>query len=252
MTYPAITWDPLLPNRQTQSPTDFNLAVSDFLGSLPTLKTQINNANTWVEGQYSQIETLANTKISDITILGDQYLTDIATSGDSYLSQFQAIESNVASLESSAQQAADSAASAANFKGSWSALTGSLSVPSSVSHDGKLWALNSDIADVTVSEPSYTNTDWTQITQVADRAVITTPATLNASGNYFVIGDGNVTIPTQSLAGRVFDFVAAIGSTPKIYGDITTANFGNTDFVELDNQTVYQFIYNDISGKLEI
>lgn len=252
MAYPEITWDPTLPNRQTQSRTDFNLAVSDFLGSLPTLKTQINDANNWVDGQYSQIETLADGKITDITVLGDQYLTDIATSGDGYFSQFQAIESNIQSLESSAQQAASTAQSAANFKGEWSSLSGSLSKPASVANGGKLWLLLNDLADVTLSEPTPSNSDWIQVTQVADRIVINTPVTISESGFYFVIGSGDVTITPSGSTGQVFDFVAAINSQPKIYGDVTAANIGDTDFVELDNQAVYQFIYNSITAKLEI
>ena len=63
-----------------------------------------------------------------------------------------------------AQQAvidADIAASSANNKGSWSALTGALAIPASVNHDDNIWVLNVNIADITLSEPSVSNTDYT-------------------------------------------------------------------------------------------
>lgn len=50
-------------------------------------------------------------------------------------------------------QAAATSVAAANFAGSWSDLSGSLAVPSSVYHDGGYWMLLSDVADVTSSEP---------------------------------------------------------------------------------------------------
>jgi len=49
---------------------------------------------------------------------------------------------------------------AANNKGLWSNLTGALNIPSSVNHNGSIWTLNVNLADVTLSEPSLTNSDW--------------------------------------------------------------------------------------------
>ena len=45
------------------------------------------------------------------------------------------------------------AAAAANYKGLWSALTGALNMPASVSHNGNYWALNANLADVTAATP---------------------------------------------------------------------------------------------------
>lgn len=58
---------------------------------------------------------------------------------------------------------ADISAAYANFKGIWADLTGALTVPSSVFHDGTYWQLMVDIADVTLSEPTDVNTDWEPI-----------------------------------------------------------------------------------------
>ena len=73
--------------------------------------------------------------------------------------------SSATAAANSAAAALDSenaAAAAANNKGEWSALTGALNVPASVNHNDKIWILNTNLADVTLSEPSDTNTDWTE------------------------------------------------------------------------------------------
>ena len=43
------------------------------------------------------------------------------------------------------------AAAAANYVGLWSAQTGPLNKPASVSHSGNYWALNTDLTDVTAA-----------------------------------------------------------------------------------------------------
>lgn len=67
--------------------------------------------------------------------------------------------------ETSANNAAASAVAAANFKGSWASLTGALNVPAAVFHDGAIWLLLVNLANVAASEPSVTNTNWLDITQ---------------------------------------------------------------------------------------
>lgn len=57
----------------------------------------------------------------------------------------------------------------ANFKGLWSSLTGPLEIPASVYHDGDYWNLLVDLADVTASEPSASNSDWAvSVVRLAD------------------------------------------------------------------------------------
>jgi len=48
----------------------------------------------------------------------------------------------------------------ANYKGLWSSLTGSLNIPATVYHSDSYWVLNTNLADVTASEPSLLNADW--------------------------------------------------------------------------------------------
>jgi len=72
---------------------------------------------------------------------------------------------NATALDASdAADSANTAASLANNKGAWSALTGALNIPASVNHNNYVWIVNTNLADVTASEPSDVNTDWTKAT----------------------------------------------------------------------------------------
>lgn len=50
-----------------------------------------------------------------------------------------------------------------HYKGEWSSLTGSLNIPSSVSHDGQLWLLKNYISNVTTQEPTESNSNWLKL-----------------------------------------------------------------------------------------
>ena len=76
----------------------------------------------------------------------------------------EAVNANAISAAADASSAADSALAAtgaANFKGDWSTLTGSLSIPASVSYDGKVWILTETVTDVTTVVPGV-STKWIQ------------------------------------------------------------------------------------------
>lgn len=68
----------------------------------------------------------------------------------------QATYDNAVTAMNAAQQSQGNA----NFKGLWSSLTGPLEIPASVYHNGDYWNLLVDLADVTTSEPSASNSDW--------------------------------------------------------------------------------------------
>jgi hypothetical protein len=65
-----------------------------------------------------------------------------------------------ASSATSASQSEQAAASSANYAGIWSNLTGSLSIPASVYHNGIMWTLLNNLTDVTTSEPTTSSSDW--------------------------------------------------------------------------------------------
>ena len=247
MAYPIIDWDPAVPNRVTSTRTQFNLDVNEFLASLPTLKDQINTANAWVELQYADLDALGISYTDSITALADGYIATF-NGYDVTFNQYLQIANDSADT---AQQAAEAAAGSANFQGEWSTLTGAALKGVSVANFGRIWLLLVNLADVTLSEPSDTNSDCLLLSTTFKRRVLTTNTVLSNGGQFFVVGDLDITIANTN-DGDVFDFVAAIGSAPKINGTISTVLFGDVDFVELDNQYSYQFVYNAISGKLEI
>lgn len=74
----------------------------------------------------------------------------------------KANEASVSALASS--QSALQAQGSANNKGAWADLTGALTIPASVNHNGSIWSLNVDLADISTSEPTGANSDWTLIT----------------------------------------------------------------------------------------
>jgi len=65
------------------------------------------------------------------------------------------------------------ALAASNFKKAWSELAGALSMPASVFHDSKFWMLMADLADVTLSEPSASNSDWQEMYSYEDVVIST-------------------------------------------------------------------------------
>jgi hypothetical protein len=65
--------------------------------------------------------------------------------------------------------AAQQAAALIGFKGEWATQTGALAWPASVEHDGELWALLVDLADVTANEPSEASTVWSLVRESAER-----------------------------------------------------------------------------------
>lgn len=98
---------------------------------------------------------------------GGSLVTDINTNFISKLNtlsgEIQTAAEQVAEDKNTASAAANIAASAADYKGIWSTLTGILNTPASLGHNGAIWMLNINLADVTASEPSDENADWTKL-----------------------------------------------------------------------------------------
>lgn len=73
----------------------------------------------------------------------------------------QSTEMNATAIE--VNQASVAAVGSANYKGLWSLATGAASKGESFLHENVVWALNVDLADITLSEPSSVNGDWRAI-----------------------------------------------------------------------------------------
>ena len=98
------------------------------------------------------------------------------------------------------EAARDVAVSAGNFQGRWSDQHGSVAPPYAVAHNGRTWALNVELFDVTASEPSEANADWTLL--------LGTVATKN-------VGTGPEEVPLNSSFGT-----AASKNTGTAPGDV--------------------------------
>lgn len=133
-TPPTITDLPPAPNSATDTLSEFDSKATVFVAGQVGLPPEQNASNAWVK------------ETSDITY------------GNALESQVSATASAASAAESE-QSARDSEASA-NYFGLWSSLTGSLNTGVSVGHEGGIWRLNVNLADVTTSEPSLTNNDW--------------------------------------------------------------------------------------------
>lgn len=94
-------------------------------------------------------------------------LPTFATEANALSAEVNANAINAANSASFAGLSATNAASssqialaAANFKGLWSSLTGSLSKPASVKHNNRFWLLLNNLSNVTTSQPGV-SADWT-------------------------------------------------------------------------------------------
>lgn len=84
-----------------------------------------------------------------------------------------AADADAASASANAVSAASSALAAtgaANFKGEWSTLTGALNIPASVSHNGVVWILKANLANVTTASPGV-SAQWLPATFATGKAV---------------------------------------------------------------------------------
>ena len=130
-----------------------------------------------------------------------------------------ATNNGAAQVALAAQAAAISAASA-NYKGLWSALTGALNTPASVSHNNVFWALNNPLADVTAAIPGI-SVAWTQISGGGIKRVA------RASNTLLTSVDASKIISMTGTWTQTFAGAAALGDGWFCYlqnngtGDIT-------------------------------
>ncbi len=111
------------------------------------------------------------------------------------------------------------AVAAANYVGSWSGLTGALNIPASVSHNGRVWLLESNTANVTTITPGVSSQwlalDNLEILQNSQSANYT--LTLADSGRHLLH-------PSADTTARTFT-IPANSTVPFAIG--TAVNFVN-------------------------
>lgn len=159
------------------SETNAASSASDAASSASAAATSETNA-AQSESNAAASESAAATSASEAS--------DSATAAFDARQQAEGAEAAASSSASSANAAAETALGAGNFAGKWSNLGGSLSVPASVLHNGQYWILVNDLGDVTASEPSASNSDWSASGEVFSRA----PAVLDGLRRSVEAGSG--------------------------------------------------------------
>lgn len=183
-----------VPDRSTQSPNTFT-----------------NNAIDWTDYQANTLIPGINKTVAEINAVATQIDADKIAAAQS---------------ANNAKNNAESAQAASNFKGEWSSLTGALNKPASVYHNGVFWLLLNDLADVTASEPSATNSDWLLNNINRWGALITSSATLNTNSLnpiYATSAAVDLTQPTFTAG----DFLV-IGNSPESTETVRLLNPSNT------------------------
>lgn len=121
--------------------------------------------------------------------------------------------------------ASEIALAAANYKGAWSALTGALAIPASVSHLGSIWLLGESVANV-ASEVPGTSAKWLILTDYVKLTGNQTIAGVKTFSSDPVMGVSGLT--GSIAAARILAALNASGSAP-IYAPRAWVRFnGNT------------------------
>lgn len=168
-------------------PANFSARADAFLGALPTFAGQLNT----LEVNVNQRETNATT-------------------------QANAAETARALADTSASVAS----AAANFRGNWSSLTGALNIPATVAHQGYIWMLLSNVANITTSEPGVSS-NWITVSAVTVADIGTAPNQLPL--NQYLGSMAYEDLDNVSITGGVIDNVRIGISQPDPSAVNTTA-----------------------------
>ncbi|WP_460481242.1 hypothetical protein [Comamonas humi] len=116
--------------------------------------------------------------------------------------------------------AAAGAFAAANYKGDWSTLTGSLNPPATVTHQGRLWYLKQALANVTTQPPALGSAYWGEVSR-NDFIVMPAPAGSTSAADRCLYrmssGTSVLVLPAAPWHGMVVAAVNVSGTlTPTI------------------------------------
>lgn len=143
------------------------------------------------------------------------------------------LEINAAAEAASASaELVELAYAASNYVGLWSAQTGALAKPASVSHNGNYWALNTNLADVTAATPGVSGS-WSALAVGPGGATETTSAV-------------DVTLTAASYRLQAINMTAADKSV--IAPSATTMQTGGPLFVVRNSGSI-QFCLRDSASK---
>ena len=214
MTAPVIPALPTPPVR-SDAPADFAAKADAFAASLVGFVDNVNGSAVFI----------------------DQRATDSAISA-----------SAAAQAKIDAELARDAAQNVANFKGAWSSLAGALNVPATVQHNGMIWSLLVNLADVATSEPGV-SADW--VVQGGIDASKTANFTASRNAAYWLGSSLTVTLPdttTPPPKGTFVRLTKALTAKPVIQAGAGSAviatSKGNDTSVTFDVNAEIIFIFN--------
>ncbi len=142
MAVPEITTLPPAPSRTR--PSEFSSEADLFLSALPDFGDECNILADFCEVQAGDAET---TKGETETVK----------------SETESVRDEAIDAQQAAEDARDAAQSISDYKGGWDTLSGALSIPASVYHEGSYWLLISNLADVTAQEPEESSIYWSMV-----------------------------------------------------------------------------------------
>lgn len=136
----------------------------------------------------------------------------LALGNAGYSNALDAQASAAAALASknAAATSESNAAATANLKGAWSSLTGAIAKPASVSHNGAIWGLLNNLADVTTSQPGVT-ADWVWVSGAFPTQRINSNTTAVPNVTYVMYGACTLTAPAISGNRKQFGIVVLPG-----------------------------------------
>ena len=172
------------------------------------------------------------------------YLTSFVTKLTSLIPEINTLANSVEADALNAENAKILVNAAANFKGEWSGLgTAALTVPSSVYHSGSFWMLLTDVANVSLEEPTLANTNWTEI-EFETLPAQATLAEMEAGTETGVrmLSPLNVSQAIQaSTTGNAIVSMGLVTTSPKVFNfgeftrfELTLGTDVTFDFTQLD------------------
>ena len=133
-----------------------------------------------------------------------------------------AVSEAAAEARAAADLAGQAVAGVDNYRGEWSALSGPLTPPASVRHNGRFWLLLSALPNVALSEPGVDVSKW----QPVQRGAIVTSASVAALPGDDIVSTATsavtVTLPAGPSAGDTIRLVR------RGAGLVTVARNGST------------------------
>lgn len=176
-----------------------------------------------------EIQTATDTVVAKEALVSPHY-DNIDTNADN-IDSINTNANNIVDIQNASSNAAIALASAntatslTNNKGAWSNLAGALAVPAAVNHNNNIYSLNANLADVTLSEPTPTNTDWTVAGRYIPAPTITISTTVNensiTTNGKVNLDDYSGIIFLETLYGTISDINQSDGTFTYTAVDIT-------------------------------